>query len=77
MSELTNLDFLSQFDFLKNLPEDVLESVASDCLFKSLEDGEVLFEDGEEGNSMFVILLGGLIVIKHQTKIALRGMASI
>ena len=74
MSELTNLDFLSQIDFLKNLPEDVLESVASECLFKNLEDGEVLFEDGEEGYSMFVILSGGLTVIKHQTEIALRGM---
>ena len=74
MSELTNLDFLSKIDFLKNLPEEVLESVASECLFKSLEDGEVLFEDGEEGNSMFVILSGGLTVIKHQTEIALRGI---
>ncbi len=74
MSELTNLDFLSQIDFLKNLPEDVLESVANECLFKCLEDGEVLFEDGEEGNSMFVILSGGLTVVKHQTEIALRGM---
>ena len=74
MSELTNLDFLSQIDFLKNLPGDVLESVASECLFKSLEDGEVLFEDGDEGSSMFVILSGGLTVIKHQTEIALRGM---
>jgi CRP-like cAMP-binding protein len=74
VSELTNLDFLSQIDFLKNLPEDVLESVASECLFKSLDDGEVLFEDGDEGDSMFVILSGGLTVIKHQTEIALRGM---
>jgi CRP-like cAMP-binding protein len=74
VSELTNLDFLSQIDFLKNLPEEVLESVASECLFKNLEKGEVLFEDGEEGNSMFVILSGGLTVIKHQTEIALRGM---
>jgi DNA-binding CsgD family transcriptional regulator len=74
LSELTNLDFLSQIDFLKNLPEDVLESVASECLFKNLEDGEVLFEDGEEGDSMFVILSGGLTVIKHQTEIALRGI---
>jgi DNA-binding CsgD family transcriptional regulator len=74
VSELTNLDFLSKIDFLKNLPEDVLDSVASECLFKNLEDGEVLFEDGEEGNSMFVILSGGLTVIKHQTEIALRGM---
>jgi CRP-like cAMP-binding protein len=74
VSELTNLGFLSQIDFLKNLPEDVLESVASECLFKSLEEGEVLFEDGDEGNSMFVILSGGLTVIKHQTEIALRGM---
>lgn len=74
MSELTNLDFLSQIDFLKNLPTDVLDSVASECLFKSLEDGEVLFEDGDEGNSMFVILSGGLTVIKHDTDIAVRGM---
>lgn len=74
MSELTNLDFLSRIDFLENLPEDVLKSVANECLFKSLEDGEVLFEDGEEGNSMFVILSGGLTVIKHETKIAVRGM---
>lgn len=74
MSELTNLDFLSQVDFLKNLPTDVLDSVASECLFKSLEDGEVLFEDGDEGNSMFVILSGGLTVIKHDTDIAVRGM---
>jgi CRP-like cAMP-binding protein len=74
LSELTNLDFLSQIDFLKNLPEDVLESVASECLFKSLGEGEVLFEDGEEGDSMFVIISGGLTVIKHQTEIALRGM---
>ncbi|MBC8283038.1 MAG: Crp/Fnr family transcriptional regulator [Nitrospinae bacterium] len=74
MSELTNLDFLSKIDFLKNLPDDVLESVANECLFKSLEDGEVLFEDGEEGNSMFVILSGGLTVIKHDTDIAVRGM---
>ena len=39
-----------------------------------MEDGEVLFEDGEEGNSMFVILSGGLTVIKHDTDIAVRGM---
>jgi CRP-like cAMP-binding protein len=74
VSELTNLDFLLKIDFLENLPEDVLESVANECLLKSLEDGEVLFEDNEEGSSMFIILSGELIVIKHQTEIALRSM---
>jgi CRP-like cAMP-binding protein len=74
VSELTNLDFLSKIDFLKNLPKEVLESVANECLFMSLEDGEVLFEYGDEGSSMFFILSGGLTVIKNETEIALRGM---
>ncbi len=74
MSELTNIDFLSKIDFLKKLPQDVLESVANECLYKSLEDGETLFEDGDDGNSMFVILSGGVTVNKHETEIAVRGM---
>ncbi|MZH04606.1 MAG: cyclic nucleotide-binding domain-containing protein [Nitrospinae bacterium] len=60
-----NLEQLKNVDFLKNLPEDVLETVVNDCLLMGLEDGEVLFEDGEEGSSMFVILSGRLIVIKQ------------
>jgi len=74
VSELTNIDFLSKIDFLKKLPQDVLESVANECLYKSLEDGETLFEDGDDGNSMFVILSGGVTVNKHETEIAVRGM---
>lgn len=74
MSELTNIEFLSKIDFLKNLPAEVLESVANECLFRMLEDKEVLFEDGDSGNSMFVILSGGLTVIKHETCIAVRGL---
>ena len=67
-----NLEQLKNVDFLKNLPEDVLETVVNDCLLMGLEDGEVLFEDGEEGSSMFVILSGRLIVIKQGAKIAVR-----
>jgi CRP-like cAMP-binding protein len=65
-----NSDFLGQIDFLKTLPEEVLSTVANECLLRDLEKGEVLFEDGEEGSSMFITLSGKLVVWKNDLEIA-------
>jgi CRP-like cAMP-binding protein len=70
MSDFSNSDFLGQIDFLKKLPGEVLSTVADECLLRSLEKGEVLFEDGEEGSSMFITLSGGLVVLKNDVEIA-------
>ena len=70
MADFSNSDFLGQIDFLKKLPREVLSTVADECLLRNLEEGEVLFEDGEEGNSMFITLSGGLVVWKNDVEIA-------
>ena len=57
----TNFDFLSDIDFLQKVSVDTLECLASECQLKELAVGEVLFQDGEEGDSMYVILSGVLV----------------
>ena len=68
----TNFDFLRQIDFLQKVSADTLESLASECQLKDLNEGAVLFQDEEEGDSMYVILSGELIVSKNGTEIARR-----
>lgn len=72
MADMTNLEFLKKIDFLEKVPADVLECMASECTLHELGKGKVLFEDGEEGSSMYVILSGELIVSKNGTVIARR-----
>lgn len=67
-----NFDFLRNIDFLQKVSIDTLESLASECQLKDLEQGSVLFSDGEEGDSMFVILSGELVVSKDGIEIARR-----
>ncbi len=73
MTDFSYIEFLCEIDFLKTLPAEALNSIADECRLKNLENDEVLFEDGEEGSSMFIILSGELVVWKHETEIARRG----
>jgi CRP-like cAMP-binding protein len=73
MADFSNSDFLGQIDFLEKLPAEVLSTVADECLLRSLEEGEVLFEDEEEGSSMFITLSGELVVWKNDVEIARHG----
>ncbi len=57
---------------MQKVSADTLEYLASECQLKELEVGAVLFQDGEEGNSMYVILSGELVVSKNGTEIACR-----
>jgi len=68
----TSLDSLKNIDFLQKVSADTLESLASECQLKELEREEVLFQGGEEGDSMYVIISGELIVSKSGTEIARR-----
>jgi len=70
--EKTNFDFLSDIDFLQKVSVDTLECLASECQLKELAVGEALFQDGEEGDSMYVILSGELVVSKNEIEIARR-----
>ncbi len=72
LAELTNLDFLRKIDFLEKVSTDTLVCLATECQLKALKKGEVLFEDEEEGGSMYIILSGELIVSKNEKEIAHR-----
>ena len=67
-----SFDSLREIDFLQKVSADTLEYLASECQLKELEVGAVLFQDGEEGNSIYVILSGELVVSKNGTEIARR-----
>ena len=70
--ENKNLDFLRKIDFLTKASTDTLECLASECQLRDLDVGAVLFSDGEEGRSMYVILSGELVVSKNEIEIARR-----
>ena len=70
--ENKNLDFLRKIDFLTKASTDTLECLASESQLRDLDVGAVLFSDGEEGRSMYVILSGELIVSKNGIEIARR-----
>ncbi len=67
-----NFEFLREIDFLEKVSTETLEGLASKCPIQNLNAGAVLFEDGEEGDSMYVILSGELIVSKNGVEIARR-----
>jgi CRP-like cAMP-binding protein len=54
---------------LKNLPGEVLSNFVEECLLRDLQKGDVLFEGGEEGNSIFITLFGELIVWGNDVEI--------
>lgn len=72
MTEMTSLKFLRKIDFLQKVSTDTLESLFSGCQLVDLKAGETLFEDGEEGDSMYIIISGELIISKNRTEIVRR-----
>jgi CRP/FNR family transcriptional regulator, cyclic AMP receptor protein len=72
LTDMTNFQFLRKIDFLERVSSDTLECLASECCLHNLHEGKVLFKDGENGSSMYIILSGELIVSKGGTEIARR-----
>jgi CRP/FNR family transcriptional regulator, cyclic AMP receptor protein len=68
----TNFDFLRKIDFLQKVSAEILTTLASESQLKDMAEGSILFSDGEEGGSMYVILSGELLVSKNGIEIARR-----
>ncbi|MBV1877404.1 MAG: cyclic nucleotide-binding domain-containing protein [Pseudomonadales bacterium] len=66
------LNLIRKIDFLTTMSEHALKQLLSDCDSKTLEQGEVLFREGDNGTSMFVVLVGCLQVSKGTFIIAQR-----
>ena len=63
---------LKSIEFFSLLSDDKLECLVNDCQEVELNPGEILFKEGDLGNSMFVVLSGELQIEKENTKIAHR-----
>ncbi len=64
---------LQAVDCLSSLPKESIENLASQCEEVNLEPDKTVFEDGEPGESMYIVLSGMVGVFKKKKKIATRG----
>lgn len=67
------LKLLKKVNFLKPLPREILETLAMEFKDVFLKPHESLFEEGEPGDFMYIILSGQLVVSKDDMVIARRG----
>jgi CRP/FNR family cyclic AMP-dependent transcriptional regulator len=53
---------LGAIGLFRGLPEDDLESLAEVASLTALSDGEILFQQGDPANTLFVVSAGGLVL---------------
>lgn len=69
----TKLALLRRTPLFSPLPEDDLRALVAGCRERNLDHGDVVFEEGERGSSMYVVLSGQVVVSKQGKRIALGG----
>ena len=73
-SEEENKKFLSVLSFFKDLTEEQKNAIASTCLTETYQENQVIFTQGDDANSFYIIKEG--IVIIKQKNIELKQMDS-
>lgn len=68
----TQLQLLRKIDFLETVSDENLRTLAAECEVQVLAEGETLFEEGEAGDAMYIILSGQLIIAKDDFLLARR-----
>lgn len=64
------INSFKSIEFFSLLSDEKLESLLDGCKETVLNPGQILFREGDFGDSMFVVLSGELIIEKKNTKIA-------
>lgn len=72
-SQDEQVEFLKSADIFKPLSDETLVLLSQSCEKVALNPGEFLFQEGENGDAMFMILSGELSIEKQNTAIANRG----
>ncbi|MBC8286632.1 MAG: EAL domain-containing protein [Nitrospinae bacterium] len=73
MNEAEKLEQLKCVDFLSFFAEETLMKLARSCEVLTLSSGQLLFNEGDESDAMYIILSGELLVYKKDEVIARRG----
>jgi CRP/FNR family transcriptional regulator len=63
-----NLDVIAAIPIFNGLPEDQISAIKQIAVEKTVNKGEILFSEGDEGNGFFVIAEGRLKVFKVSTE---------
>ncbi len=71
-SQDSQVNSLKSMDFFSFLSDDNLECLINECREVELNPGDILFREGDMGNSMFVVLSGEVVIAKGATTIAHR-----
>jgi len=53
--EKENKKFLGVLSFFKDLTEEQKNAIASTCLSETYEEGQVIFSQGDDANSFYII----------------------
>ncbi len=72
MNDLNKLQQLKSVDFLSFFSEETLEKLARSCEVLTLPANQILFEEGDASNAMYIILSWELLVFKQNKMIAHR-----
>ena len=67
------IESFKSIEIFKQLPDEKLEHLISDCQEIILNPGDILFHEGDAGDSMYVILSGEIAIEKENTMIAQKG----
>jgi diguanylate cyclase (GGDEF)-like protein/PAS domain S-box-containing protein len=67
------IKLLQSIEIFKLLSDEKLESLISECREITKNPGEILFREGDPGETMYVVLSGEVYIEKENTVIALRG----
>jgi CRP-like cAMP-binding protein len=63
LNEKENKKFLSVLTFFKDLTEQQKNAVAATCLTETYSEGQLIFSQGDDANSFYVIK-EGIVVVK-------------
>lgn len=72
-SEQGRLALLHQIDALEQLEVEYLEMIAAKMNLRYFDSGEILFREGDPGDSMYIVVVGVLkvIVVKEETELTI------
>lgn len=65
LNDKENRKFLEVLSFFKDLTEDQKNALASCCLTETYEEGQIIFNQGDDANS-FYIIKEGIVKIKEK-----------
>ncbi|QPJ62618.1 MAG: response regulator [Candidatus Nitronauta litoralis] len=67
------LNIIRGVPFLRHLSEEQISEFADEGNYLSFDKGQIVFNDGDHGDSMFIILSGCIEIFKQNKHIAMRG----